>query len=194
MPSTVRRHRALRRQPVTKASQPAASVKAASSLKQKVSAEVPASQPPIESPASEGAKTEAAATEATGAGTAATEPDGSSGDGDGESPASENAASAQTAAESLSSYRQKVYSLIAAKKRYPAIARRMGHTGKVGIAFRLDRQGKLLATSVKASSGFSELDDAALASVRAVDTFPPFPAAIKQDELDFAISLVFELE
>lgn len=102
--------------------------------------------------------------------------------------------SQEAIASALSAYRQQVRSLIAASRRYPAIARRLGHTGGVEVFFVLDREGNLLTSEVKSGSGFPELDEAALAAVHAVGRFPPFPSAVKREKLDFQVSLVFELE
>jgi periplasmic protein TonB len=49
---------------------------------------------------------------------------------------------------------------------YPPLSRRLGETGKVVLRVTLDEQGKVVKTTVDRSSGFSRLDEAALAAVR----------------------------
>lgn len=49
---------------------------------------------------------------------------------------------------------------------YPPLSRRLGETGKVVLRVTLDEQGKVTKAAVDRSSGFSRLDEAALAAVR----------------------------
>lgn len=49
---------------------------------------------------------------------------------------------------------------------YPSLSRRLGETGKVVLRVTLDEQGKVLKAAVDRSSGFSRLDEAALATVQ----------------------------
>lgn len=49
---------------------------------------------------------------------------------------------------------------------YPAISRRLGEEGTVVLHVELDQTGAVVHASVKSSSGFARLDEAALAAVR----------------------------
>ncbi|WP_126446033.1 energy transducer TonB [Sulfuricystis multivorans] len=49
---------------------------------------------------------------------------------------------------------------------YPAIARRLGEEGTVVLRVELDETGAVVSAQVKTSSGFSRLDEAALAAVK----------------------------
>lgn len=49
--------------------------------------------------------------------------------------------------------------------RYPPLSRRMGEEGAVVLRVELDEQGRIGVARVSTSSGFSRLDDAALAAV-----------------------------
>lgn len=49
---------------------------------------------------------------------------------------------------------------------YPPLSRRLGETGKVILRVTLDAQGNVAKTAVDRSSGFSRLDEAALAAVQ----------------------------
>ncbi len=93
----------------------------------------------------------------------------------------------------LEGYRRLVYASIERNKQYPAIARKLGHEGEVAVSFLLARDGSLKSASVSSSSGFFELDEAALEAVRAVGKFPAFPGLLQQENLRFAVRLAFEL-
>ena len=72
-----------------------------------------------------------------------------------------------------------------------AAAARYG-SGKVRIGFVLDREGRVLSSSLEKSSGNAALDREALAIVERANPFPPFPAA-KLDQQDaFSAPITFE--
>jgi protein TonB len=72
-----------------------------------------------------------------------------------------------------------------------AAAARYG-SGKVWIGFVLDRDGRVLSSSLEKSSGSAALDREALAIVERANPFPPFPAA-KLDQQDaFSAPITFE--
>lgn len=83
---------------------------------------------------------------------------------------------------------------IEAQKQYPAIAERLGHTGSVKFRFSLDAGGGLLSVSVKSSSGWEELDAAALNAVRAAAPFASIPQELGRDELALSMTLRFKLD
>lgn len=49
---------------------------------------------------------------------------------------------------------------------YPRSARKLGETGKVSLRVELDETGRLVSSDVAQSSGYSRLDEAALAAVK----------------------------
>ena len=49
---------------------------------------------------------------------------------------------------------------------YPRSARKLGETGKVSLRVELDETGRLVSSDVAKSSGYSRLDEAALAAVK----------------------------
>jgi periplasmic protein TonB len=59
--------------------------------------------------------------------------------------------------------------------RYPMEAR--GASGIVLVRFELDREGKVIGSQVKKSSGSPILDRAAIAILQRANPFPPFPSA-----------------
>jgi len=83
---------------------------------------------------------------------------------------------------------------IEAQKQYPAIAERLGHTGSVKFRFSLDAGGGLLSLSVKSSSGWEELDEAALDAVRAAAPFASIPQELGREELALSMTLRFKLD
>lgn len=63
--------------------------------------------------------------------------------------------------------------LLRAEARYPRAARREGLQGRVELALRVGRDGRLLDVRVVRSSGYPELDDAAIEAARRIT--PPAP-------------------
>jgi protein TonB len=80
-----------------------------------------------------------------------------------------------------------------AYKRYPYAARSHREKGTVMLHFTMDRTGRVVSYEVSASSGFAELDDAALAMIRDAQPLPPVPANYPGTVLDFMLPVVFSL-
>jgi protein TonB len=80
-----------------------------------------------------------------------------------------------------------------AKPDYPSLSRRRGETGTAYVRFVVGLNGKLESIELKKSSGFSRLDDAALAAVHAsackpyLDNGQPVRAAYSQP-FDFSLT------
>ena len=77
-----------------------------------------------------------------------------------------------------SHYLKNVRQQIAEKRFYPPRARRMGHQGTVLLKLVLLPDGSIDNVSLAETSGMRVLDDAALAAVRRVGRFPPFPQGL----------------
>jgi TonB family protein len=60
--------------------------------------------------------------------------------------------------------------------------------------FSLDAGGGLLSVSVKSSSGWEELDEAAMDAVRAAAPFASIPTELGRDELALSMTLRFKLD
>jgi protein TonB len=73
--------------------------------------------------------------------------------------------------------------------RYPRTAR--GASGKVIVAFVLDRAGHVLESVVKSSSGNRVLDQEALETLQRANPFPPFPAAKPGNQCTYVVPLSF---
>jgi TonB family protein len=93
----------------------------------------------------------------------------------------------------LSGYAGKIKSAIVRRKDYPAVAERLGHEGAVKVGFTVDANGELGVVSIKSSSGYDELDDAAMAAVRAAAPFDPIPPEAQKEQLSLSITLNFNL-
>lgn len=93
----------------------------------------------------------------------------------------------------LASYAGRVKSAILRHKQYPALAERLGHEGAVKVSFVLDAAGGLSSATVSNSSGYDELDAAALDAVQAAAPFDEFPAGVDQHTLKLSVTLKFAL-
>ncbi len=84
---------------------------------------------------------------------------------------------------------------IAAHTSYPVVARREHAEGVVVLRMRLDRTGRVLAVRLSRSSGHPTLDEAALASVRGMQTVPAPPAGLPWDETqELPLPVTYQLQ
>lgn len=90
-------------------------------------------------------------------------------------------------------YRARIRQTIDAHKHYPRLARRLGHEGRVVVAFTIEADGRLAGVRVVESSGSELLDEAALEAVREAAPFPPFPSGISRKQWSFTLPLSFTL-
>ncbi len=93
----------------------------------------------------------------------------------------------------LTQYAAGVKAAILAQKFYPPAAERLGQSGSVKVSFSLDAGGGLAGVSVKSSSGFDELDNAALDAVRRAAPFPAIPTETGRNEMNLSITLTYML-
>jgi len=117
------------------------------------------------------------------------EPEAQVGEADGE----QSAFSEDDIKKALDDYRKALYTLIERNKVYPPIARRLGHQGKVRISFVVLIDGSLGQVKVELSSGYVELDEAAVRAVKDASPFPPLPEEIQADAKSFVVTISFEL-
>ncbi len=90
-------------------------------------------------------------------------------------------------------YTAVVKSKIAAQKRYPEWARRKRHEGEVLVAFGIIRSGFVYGLRVEKSSGFLDLDRAAVEAVRDSEPFEAIPDCVDDDRIEMKIVLKFLL-
>ena len=62
------------------------------------------------------------------------------------------------------------------------------------LGLHLSCTGELLDVAVKSSSGYKMLDDNAVNAAKALYPYPPFPAAIKKQELWIDIPIDYRLD
>ena len=82
------------------------------------------------------------------------------------------------------------------KKRVIRYYKRAAEEGRVDAMFTLNRYGALKALDVAGvgSENNQYLIDAAERSIRSAAPFPPFPEALKIEELTFAVGIIFKRE
>ena len=91
-------------------------------------------------------------------------------------------------------YRQKLQSLIAARKQYPRMAEKAEVEGTVTVSFTVLPNGTITGARVSQSSGNEWLDKAAVQAVIATSGALPFPAGIHKARWDFALKVNFKLD
>ena len=89
-------------------------------------------------------------------------------------------------------YGQAMHAAIQAAVRYPDIARRMGESGRVRVAFRFEH-GEVHDLHVLTSSGSGVLDRAAERAVRQA-TYPALPGALQGKALKLELWVAFRLD
>lgn len=94
----------------------------------------------------------------------------------------------------IEDYIRKIREYIQKHKQYPSLARREGKHGRVGISFRLFRNGKVTDIKVLSSSEHSELDKAAKNLIYKLSPFPPFPEKTNKKSITLKMEVVYELE
>jgi len=93
----------------------------------------------------------------------------------------------------MNNFYRKVGRQIAFAKIYPDFARKMGYQGKILVAFRIGRDGKILNLSVSQSSGYKILDEAALEAVKEAGPYPPIPNELNKKFLKLKIPISYAL-
>lgn len=127
---------------------------------------------------------------ATGAGTGAGT-DGGNGPSSGTAASGGNALGHRPPSQaSLRRYQALVRGRIQAQVAYPDRAKSAGYEGTVKMRVVIDARGELTGATVKVSSGFADLDDAALDAVRRAAPFAEPPGA---SQMRFIVPIVFRL-
>jgi protein TonB len=103
-------------------------------------------------------------------------------------------------ADSLPGSRDEVRQYIAAvmrqlnkHKTYPRELKKAKTEGTVTLQFTIDRNGRLVASGVKQSSGHPELDRAAMEMLARADPLPAIPEFMNRNELALAIPVEYSL-
>ncbi len=76
---------------------------------------------------------------------------------------------------------------------YPQEAQETGEQGRLLILFSIGKNGKVLKISLLRSSGFGDLDDAAMEAIRDASPFPPLPKRFHLDILNIYATFEYRL-
>ncbi len=90
-------------------------------------------------------------------------------------------------------YLQKIRVLLAARKVYPLAAQRMGISGSVAVSFVIGAGGTFSGIQIRRSSGFTVLDNAALATVQGSSGQVPRPHPIGSSPLRTSVVLRYRI-
>jgi len=104
-----------------------------------------------------------------------------------------SAKSALADASLLAAYRLDLGRLLARQQVYPRLAALRGWEGEVRLRLKVARKGTLLAVQLDHSSGFSVLDDHALAMVNDLGPLPPLPATLDENEIQVVVPITYKL-
>ncbi len=96
-------------------------------------------------------------------------------------------------ARNVRGYFGQIASWIDANKDYPVECKKAKEQGAVLVKFTIDRDGRLLASSIKQSSGHPRLDRAALATLARSAPFPPIPDFVGRETLTVAVPIDYAL-
>ncbi|KHD87617.1 MAG: siderophore-mediated iron transport protein [Bdellovibrio sp. ArHS] len=90
-------------------------------------------------------------------------------------------------------YLYEIKKLLERRKRYPAMAKKMGQTGIVTMRFTLAADGSLLASEVIEKSPYESLNQAAHELVRSINGVKPFPQEIQKTSWSFTVPIEYVL-
>ena len=93
----------------------------------------------------------------------------------------------------MRSYFGQISAWIDANKDYPAECKKHKQQGAVVVKFTIGRDGQLLASAIKQSSGHALLDQAALATLARAAPFPPIPDFVGRETLSIAVPIDYAL-
>ena len=88
----------------------------------------------------------------------------------------------------------KLVSRLERYKRYPGRARELHEEGTVKLRFAVNRQGRVLSSSIQKSSGSDALDAETLALVRRAQPLPPPPSEVPGEQIELVVPVQFQLD
>lgn len=90
-------------------------------------------------------------------------------------------------------YLYEVRKLLERRKRYPMMAKKMGHTGKVLMRFTLAQDGSLQTTEIVEKTPYESLNKAAHELVQGIDKMKPFPEEIQKTSWVITVPIEYSL-
>ena len=103
------------------------------------------------------------------------------------------ASPAAAAPDALAAYRLRLSELLARHQEYPRVAALRGWQGEVRLRLRVARRGNLLAVDLDRSSGFTVLDQHALALLADLGSLPPLPEGLEGNEIQVVVPITYKL-
>ncbi len=99
-------------------------------------------------------------------------------------------AAPRAASNAVATWEGQVLAALERKRRYPPAAQLLRQQGVAHVRFRMDRGGKVLWTRLERSSGFAELDRAAVETPKRAQPLPAIPAD-RPDQLELVVPVEF---
>lgn len=96
-------------------------------------------------------------------------------------------------ARNIRGYFGQISAWIDANKDYPTEVKKKRQQGTVVVRFTIGRDGQLLASTIKQSSGHVLLDQAALETLARAAPFPPIPEFLGRETLSIAVPIDYAL-
>ncbi|NGM50911.1 TonB family protein [Caulobacter sp. 602-2] len=96
----------------------------------------------------------------------------------------------RAASNAVATWEGQVLAALEKKRRYPPAAQARRQQGVAHVRFRMSRDGKVLWSRLERSSGFGELDRAAVNTPKRAQPLPPVPAD-RPDEVELVVPVEF---
>ncbi len=95
--------------------------------------------------------------------------------------------------ENIKNYASLVQKRIIENINYPTSAKSAGFQGTVKLGLRLTYLGELTDVTVRSSSGYTALDDDAIATAKKITSYPPFPPTVTEKDIWVDIPISYKL-
>lgn len=79
------------------------------------------------------------------------------------------------------------------RKKYPVMAKKMGHTGRVTIKFEINRRGEIIHSEILEPAIHASLNESVQKLLSETKTFKPFPDEILRTTWKFVLPVEFKL-
>lgn len=79
------------------------------------------------------------------------------------------------------------------RKKYPVMAKKMGHTGRVTVKFEINRSGEIIHSEILEPSTYASLNDSVKKLLLETKAFKPLPEEIQRTTWKFILPVEFKL-